>query len=375
MDRSTRPPIAALGLMSGTSLDGVDAAILITDGEAVLGHGPAATFPYPATFREALRRLLGRRPVAGDEATIRELDACHLAAVRAVLGTAGAPPVRVVGYHGQTVWHRPQAGETVQVGCGARLADALGIAVVNDFRSADVAAGGEGAPLVPLYHRALARPLPRPLAIVNVGGVANVTWLGSDEAPVAADGGAAVLAFDSGPGNALIDDWVRQASGLPFDDGGRMAGAGRVREALIRRWLDHPYFSRPAPKSLDRDAFAPVLAELKEMSAEDGAATLTAFTAAAIARGRALLPEPPRRWLITGGGRHNRVLMRMMGERLGAEVAAVETVGWRGDVLEAEAFAFLAVRSLYGLPLSLPSTTGVRRPQRGGRLNRPAASG
>ncbi len=377
-EKTVRPKVA-LGLMSGTSLDGIDAAIITTDGEAIFSRGPALTIPYPPAFRDALRGLFGRRPLPADSAIIRELDDRHIAAVKALISKSGTLAVDVIGYHGQTVWHRPAergtgaptSGETIQVGCGQRLADALQIPVVDQFRVADVAAGGEGAPLVPLYHRALALTLPRPLAVLNVGGVANVTWVGDDETPPASDGGAAVIAFDTGPGNALIDDWLRRTLGLPFDEGGRIAAMGTVDERRLERWLRHPYFSLPPPKSLDRDAFAFVIGELAGLSAADGAATLTAFTAASVAECGETLHASPRCWLVSGGGRHNSLLTAMMASRLAACVKPVEAVGWNGDTLEAEAFAFLAVRSLRGLPLTLPSTTGVSRPQCGGQRHEP----
>jgi anhydro-N-acetylmuramic acid kinase len=364
--------VVALGLMSGTSLDGIDAAIITTDGRKVLAIGPAVSVPYPAAFRSRLRRLLGRATEAGDQAVIDELTDRHAQVVeRLAQGTA----VDLVGFHGQTVLHAPapaaagRPGVTLQVGDPCRLARRLGRPVVCDFRQADVAAGGEGAPLVPLYHAALACDLARPLAVLNLGGVGNLTWIGGD-----ADGEAGLVACDTGPGNALLDDWLARTTGAPFDAGGRLAAAGRIDAARLDRWLADPFFGRPAPKSLDRDAFRAVLADLAggdgrpSADAADGAATLAAFTAAAVARAVALLPAPPRRWLVGGGGRHNRTLMRLLAERLGVPVEPVEAVGWRGDVLEAEAFAFLAVRSLQGLALSLPTTTGVPRPQPGGRL-------
>jgi anhydro-N-acetylmuramic acid kinase len=368
-----RPALRALGLMSGTSLDGIDAAVLISDGERVIDSGPALTLPYPAAFRARLRPLLGRRPAPSDARVIAELDDRHIAAVRAVQRLPGVRPLDVIGYHGQTVWHRPPTedtlGESIQVGDGARLARALGVPVVDQLRAADVAAGGQGAPLVPLYHRALAARLARPIAIVNIGGVANVTWVG-DEA-TAADGGTAVLAFDTGPGNALLDDWLARTLGLAYDAGGRIAAAGSADEALVQQWLAHPFFEAPPPKSLDRDTFTAVLADLAGYAPADGAATLAAFTAHAIGRGLSLLPVPPRRCLVSGGGRHNAQLLALLRDVTGLAVEPVEAVGWRGDALEAEAFAFLAVRSFYGLALSLPSTTGVPRPCPGGRWHRP----
>ncbi len=361
-------PLRAIGLMSGTSLDGIDAALLTTDGEHIAASGPAATFPYPQAFRERLRRLLGREPGDGDRAVIDELTDRHAEAVCRLLAGAGLTPagIDLVGFHGQTVLHRPEKQRSVQVGCGQRLADTLGVPVVSDFRSADVAAGGQGAPLVPLYHQALAQGVARPLAVVNIGGVANLTWIGPQ------DGEPALLAFDTGPGNALLDDFVRARTGQPFDEGGALAAQGTVDGARVMAWLRRPWFLRPPPKSLDRDDFRFALDAVAAMSVADGAATLAAFTARAIALAVLLLPEAPRRWLVCGGGRHNRRLMALLAETLGAPVEAVETQGWRGDFLEAEAFAFLAVRAVRGLPLTLPSTTGVPQPRTGGVLHRPS---
>lgn len=358
----------AIGLMSGTSLDGIDAAVIETDGERVSAQGPALTLPYPPGFRERLRGLLGRTPDAGDQPVVDELTDRHADVVRRLLAESGrrAEEIDVVGFHGQTVLHRPERRLTVQVGDGQRLADALGIPVVVDFRIADVAAGGQGAPLAPLYHVALAAELPRPLAVLNIGGVANVTWIGPEGTPP--------LAFDTGPGNALLDDWMRARTGRPYDDGGELAAAGEPDRTRVMEWLRHPWFRRPPPKSLDRNAFAQVARAIAGFRDADGAATLCAFTARAVAIALFSLPEAPSRWLICGGGRHNPVLMRMIAECVGAPVEPVETVGWRGDSLEAEAFAFLAVRSLRGLPLTVPSTTGGPRPLPGGVVRLPGGT-
>ena len=263
-----------------------------------------------------------------------------------------------IGFHGHTIMHRPEERRTWQIGDGALLARLTGIDVVCDFRADDVAAGGQGAPLVPLFHAALAARLDKPLAILNIGGVANVTWLGQDE--------GAILAFDTGPGNAPIDDWALRHLGEPVDRGGALARSGRVDAARLAAFLAHPFFDRSPPKSLDRDDFAAFRDD--GLAAADGAATLTAMTAAAVARAAAHFPAPVSRWLVTGGGRHNPVLMDALARCLGAPVAAVESAGWNGDALEAQAFAYLAIRSLEGLPLSLPSTTGVVRPMTGGRF-------
>ena len=364
-------PLVALGLMSGTSLDGIDAAILTTDGERVRSFGPAATYPYPEDFRGRLRGLLGRDPKndASASAVISDLTLRHAEAVERLLKQNALRPsaIDVIGFHGQTVLHQPERGITRQIGDGALLAERTGIRVIDDFRSRDMAAGGQGAPLAPLFHAALARDLERPIAVLNVGGVANVTYLGPG--PNGSDGD--VLAFDTGPGNALIDDWVREKTGEPFDSDGRLALAGRVDEQALNRLLGNAYFGRRPPKSLDRDAFDP--APVARLSGADGAATLTAFTAGAVGRALQVFPERPRLWLVAGGGRRNHALMRALRDTLGVPVEAVESVGWRGDDLEAQAFAFLAVRSLYGLPLSLPSTTGVPRPTTGGTLHTPSA--
>jgi len=357
--------VLALGLMSGTSADGVDAALLRTDGEAVVVPGAWLTEPYPAELRAALRAARRQKKAAPLDDLARRLTLAHVAAVRRLLAEAAVPAgaVAVLGFHGHTVRHEPARRRTVQIGDGALLARATGIDVVCDFRSADVAAGGQGAPLAPLYHAARARTLARPLAVLNLGGVANVTWLGQ--------GAGDILAFDTGPANALLDDWAAAHTGAPVDRDGALARAGRVDAQVLARLLEDRYFALPPPKSLDRDHFAArARALLAGLAAADGAATLAAFTAAAAAGAARHFPAPARRWLVCGGGRHNPALMAALAARLGAAVAPVEAVGWQGDALEAQAFAYLAVRSLRALPLSLPSTTGVPAPTRGGVLVR-----
>jgi anhydro-N-acetylmuramic acid kinase len=359
----------ALGMMSGTSRDGVDAALIRSDGVRDVETGPFLSRPYDADLRDRLAAVC-----QGDHAGLaeveRDLTLRHAAVVEELLARHGVAPreVGVIGFHGHTVAHAPAGGLTLQIGDGALLAAETGIDVVADFRSRDVAAGGEGAPFAPLYHWARAADLARPVAVVNIGGVANVTWIGADAAGEAAESadGLALLAFDTGPGNALLDTWIARHTGACHDQDGRLAASGTVEEAIVARFLQAPYFERPPPKSLDRDDFD--LALLNGVAAADGAATLCAVTAACVAQARTHLPAPPRRWLVTGGGRHNPVIMAMLGARLGAPVEPVEAVGWNGDALEAEAFAYLAVRALKGLPLSLPSTTGVRAPMSGGRF-------
>jgi anhydro-N-acetylmuramic acid kinase len=351
-----------IGLMSGTSLDGVDAAWVETDGLTVARLGPSLTLPYPAALRSALRGLLDRAPgLAPDDpglaAAVAALTEHHARAVLALGGTA-----ELIGFHGQTLLHRPEARRTWQVGDAALLARLTGVPVAHDFRSADVAAGGQGAPLAPVYHAALAERLERPLAVLNLGGVANVTWIGAD---------GRLVACDTGPGNGPLDDWAARHTGAACDRDGALARAGRADAAVLRRLLAHSYLLRPAPKSLDRLDFSSALAEsgLAALAPADGAATLVAFTAGAVAA--TALPAPPRRWLVCGGGRHNPAMMDALRAALPAPVDPVEAVGWDGDALEAQCFGFLAARVTAGLPLSFPGTTGVAHPLAGGRLVRP----
>lgn len=363
----------AVGLMSGTSLDGIDAALIESDGKAEVRAVAFASRPYDRSFRARLRALLGVRAVEPEleeeiAAVERLLTERHAAAVEDLLATAGyvAGDIAVVGFHGQTLLHAPEVRHTWQIGDGALLARRLGAPVVNDFRSADVAAGGQGAPFAPLFHHALiASALPeaseRPVAVLNLGGVGNVTWIGQNDQPP--------VAFDTGPGNALLDDWCAAQVGSTCDLDGALALAGKVDEFALARLLDNPFFTRPVPKSLDRDAFDP--APVTGLSTSDGAATLTEFTAASVAAALPHLPSPPRRWLVTGGGRKNPALMLALRARLDVPVGSLEAVGWDGDALEAQAFAYLALRSRAGLPLSLPTTTGVPSPTTGGRLHLP----
>lgn len=351
----------AIGLMSGTSLDGIDAALIETDGVRVSAFGPTATTPYAPELRSRIKTVL-RAEARTDAITAleRDLTDANAAAVHAFLSDAGiaADTVDVIGYHGQTINHRPDLGWTWQLGDGPRLAGAAGIDCVHDLRGADVAAGGQGAPLAPVYHRALSADLDMPVCVLNLGGVANVTFLeAADADPVA---------FDTGPASAMLDDWISEHDAGDCDRDGAISIAGTVDDAALARMLDHPYFTAPYPKSLDRNDFdaGPVAG----LSLEDGAATLARFTIDTVAMGIGLLPARPNRVLVTGGGRHNPTLMRGLARKLGIQVDAVEDVGWNGDALEAQAFAFMAVRSRLGLPISFPGTTGAPRAMTGGRF-------
>lgn len=358
----------ALGMMSGTSMDGIDAAIIETDGRDEVVRGPSLTYPYSEAFQAQLRdgladamAIVRRRDRPGRLKLLEQyLTDLHAEAVAQFLEDVRIPAdtVDVIGFHGQTVLHRPDQRLTVQLGDGERLAQQTGIDVIYDLRAADCAAGGQGAPLAPAYHRAmLSRLGQRPAAVVNIGGVANITWIGPDEA---------LLAFDAGPGNAMVDDWMRRKLARSCDENGATAAKGRVHADYVAEYLRHSYFAAPPPKSLDRNAFPVELVD--ELSPEDGAATLTAFTAAAIARAREQMPEEPTVWIITGGGRRNRTLMAMLAERVANAVVPAEGVGLDGDGMEAEAWAYLAVRSLKDLPITWPRTTGVPVPMTGGVL-------
>lgn len=372
----------AIGLMSGTSLDGVDIALIETDGQAlnvVKGHnnfleplGPTGYRGYSDDEKALLRAATkdaesvvrpddrpGRLPEA--EAFVTQ---AHAEAVERFLAENGLTPqdIDVIGFHGQTVIHRPDHRITIQIGDGQALASRLGIAVVSDLRRADIEAGGQGAPLVPVFHKALAEAsgLEGPFGILNIGGVANATLV---------DSRGGVIAFDTGPGNSLIDEWMQERENKNLDDGGRTAARGRPDEQLLAWLLTHPFFFRKPPKSLDRNWFSHKLAG--QLSTEDGAATLTAFTARAVARALDHAPEIPTRWIVAGGGARNGELVRLLTYHLRAEITTADAIGWSSAYLEAQAFAYLAVRSLQGLPITFPATTGVREPISGGVLSRP----
>ena len=351
----------AIGVISGTSMDGVDVALIVSDGEKQVEAGPGATFPYPEPVAQALRAVVAN-PTEAEKPQVeleRDVTDAHVAAVEAFLQrfSIARESVVLAGLHGQTILHRPQARLTRQLCDGARAAAALGIDVVCDFRSADVAAGGEGAPLAPIYHAAITAALERPLMVLNWGGVGNVTWLGAD---------GEIIAFDTGPANAMLDDFLLRRCGVAFDEGGALAFQGRVNAKALQSMMGDSYFDRPPPKSLDRNHFAALAAAVEELDDADGAATLGAFTIEATAAAVRSVPGHPRRWLVGGGGRRNPFLMRELVRRLGVAVEPVEAIGFDGDVLEAQCFAYLGLRSRRNAPLSFPMTTGVPGPMTGG---------
>jgi anhydro-N-acetylmuramic acid kinase len=349
-------PIWSLGLMSGTSLDGVDAAWLRTDGAMIMEIGGGFTAPYPSILREKIRNALGQRERTPDiqalerEVTLFQAQIVGLAQERHHFD--------LVGFHGQTIFHVPP--QTLQLGDGNLLAREVGIDVIFDFRSQDVAQGGEGAPLVPVFHQAIV-PRDEISVIVNVGGVANITWVHKN---------GMLIACDTGPGGALLDDWVLQTIGQPYDEHGQLSAQGAVAEEILQRWLSHSYFSKLPPKSLDRDAFFQLLSELQGVSPADGAATLGEFTARTIVLGLAQMPAKPDMLYVAGGGRRNLHLLHRLRALAPCPVETIEALGWDGDLLEAHAFAYLAARVKAGLPISFPTTTGVQEPVCGGRLAR-----
>lgn len=364
--------IWAAGLMSGTSLDGVDAALVQTDGARIAAFGPGLGLPYSPAETATLRAALDHAAAWPDPVppgVVAEAEAVlHATHTGGLARLPATPRPAVIGFHGQTILHRPDQRLTWQIGDAAALARATDTPVVADFRSQDVAAGGQGAPLVPVFHHALAQWIgaTEPLVFLNIGGVANLTWV-DPQAPTPSTPGA-LMAFDTGPGNALINDWMQTRTGVPLDRDGAAAARGRVHAERLASNTAARYLARPGPKSLDRNDFAGVLAAMTGLDIADGAATLTAFTARCVAAAQAHLPRPPARWLVCGGGRLNASLMAALRAALPAPVDPVEAVGLDGDLLEAQAFAHLAVRVLRGLPTSTPGTTGAPEPVCGGRL-------
>lgn len=368
----------AIGLMSGTSMDGIDLAVLSTDGDTVVRRGPSLFVPYEAAFRRRIegglveaREIRARDERPGDLAALeQDITLRHAEAVARLVGGLKEFRPELIGFHGQTVLHRPQVGLTVQLGDGALLAERTGLPVVYDMRAADMVAGGQGAPLVPAYHAALARSLPAefagrwPIAFVNIGGISNVTFVAPNADPVA---------FDSGPGNALIDQWVAREGGVPFDADGTIASEGEVIRRVVDAYLGNPFFDRPGPKSLDRGDFTLDLAEGLELA--DGARTLAAVSAEAILKSAEGRADFPKIWIVCGGGRKNPHILADLhagAQARGSSVILAEDAGFDGDAMEAEAWAYLAVRSLAGLPLTFPTTTGCRVPVTGGKLAHPA---
>jgi anhydro-N-acetylmuramic acid kinase len=347
-------PVWALGLMSGTSLDGIDAAWLLTDGQEIIEVGGGMTVPYPNILREKVRAILAQMELTEEiQAVEQELTLFHGEVVRQAQRVQAFD---LIGFHGQTIFHAPP--RTWQIGDGKLLAEDVGVDVVCDFRSQDVAKGGQGAPLVPIFHQAMVEE-EYPVIVVNIGGVANITWIQK---------GQPLIACDTGPGGALLDDWVFQRMGKLCDLDGQLAAQGKVNEEIVQRWLSHPYFAKPAPKSLDRNDFVRHLKDIEGLSPEDGAATLVELTARALIDTMNKMPGKPHKIYVSGGGRRNQHLMNRLAQLAPCSIDSVEILNWNGDFLEAYAFAYLAARVKAGLSTSFPTTTGVAHAVCGGRL-------
>ena len=360
-------PIWSLGCMSGTSMDGVDAAMLLTDGERICAFGNHSYRPYSAAEIEAIAAAQGLWHDDQPDILLKAEETVRLAHLEII---SSFSEMEVIGFHGQTVAHAPERGKTHQIGDGKRLADEAGNMVVWDFRTRDMSCGGEGAPLAPVFHFACAKWIgeTRPVVFLNLGGVANLTYV--DPLAPGPETPGALVAFDTGPANALIDDLVARRRNWEFDRDGDLAATGKCDLGIVEDVLSRPYFCRKPPKSLDRNKFSDVLQSVDALPDSDAAATLTVLSAAAVAHAEKFLPACPNRWLVAGGGSRNRTLMSELGSRLSAPVSSVEDVGLDSDMLEAQAFAFLAVRSMRNLVLSLPSTTGCSVPTTGGRVDR-----
>ena len=355
--------ISVLGTMSGTSLDGVDAAVLHTDGVAIAGFGASAYRPYTAQEQTVLKAHLGRWQDADCAAAADIVENAHIAVMQPFQNIA------LAGFHGQTLAHDPGGRGTHQCGDGARLAAVLGYPVAWDFRTADVVAGGQGAPLAPFYHFALAKWIKAttPVAFLNLGGVGNITWV--NPACDVPDDPDALLAFDTGPANAPMNDLMRQRHDLSYDAHGALAAQGQVDADIVATFMAHPYFSKAAPKSLDRDAFDGLARAVADLPDADALATLAQAVVQSVVAACTLCPTMPAQLLITGGGRHNKTVMAGLAQALSCDVIPVEDAGLDGDMLEAQAFAYLAVRAARGLTLSSAQTTGVPTPMTGGRVS------
>ncbi|MEM5468540.1 anhydro-N-acetylmuramic acid kinase [Celeribacter marinus] len=358
-------PIWVAGCMSGTSLDGVDVALVHTDGVEIVAFGDSHFRAYAPEEQSLLRAALGTWDATSE--TVELIETAHAQALSGL-----SAPYDLIGFHGQTFNHDPDNGRTYQAGDGAVLAEVMGVPVVWDFRSADVEMGGQGAPLAPFYHHALARHIraTSPVVFLNMGGVGNLTWVDPAVTDPAAQG--ALVAFDTGPANAPVNDLMQVRRGQPYDAGGVLAAQGTPDMAIVAQGLEHSYFLKMPPKSLDRNDFNDVLTAVDDLSDADAAATLTAFAAACVARAMEHCPAPPTAVYVCGGGRHNATLMAMLAAGSDCPVEAVEAVGLDGDMLEAQAFAYLSARVKRGLPTSAPSTTGVAAAIGGGRVSKPS---
>lgn len=346
--------LTVIGLMSGTSLDGIDAAILKTDGKKIINPQQNLALNYDDKFRSRIKEVISGK---GDFLALeRDLTIKHADAVKKLLKKYNVK-ADLIGFHGQTIIHRPKEGITWQMGNGALLAELTGIDVICDLRRRDVAAGGQGAPLVPLYHAGILHKEKKPVVILNIGGVSNVTYIDNSAEKI--------IACDTGPGNALLNDWIYKHTGKEFDAGGKISSKGKADEKIISRVLADEFFNVKKPKSLDRNHFKKI-SNVENLSLENGAATLSEITVRSILKACRFFPKHPAKWFVAGGGRHNNYFMQRLDAVLPGEVYNIDILKMNGDFIEAEAFAFLAARAKNGLHLSLPTTTGVKKLVPGG---------
>lgn len=349
--------LRAIGLMSGTSGDGIDVAYIESNGSIISCLGNWGSYPYSDDFRKQLKVV--NASSANYQEIENRLTLLHYHAVQDFLNanSLNANEVDLVGFHGHTIYHNPTKSISIQIGNGKHLAELLNITVFHDFRTNDILHGGQGAPLTPIFHSKLAEKFEKPVVVLNLGGVANVTWIG--------EGNEDLLAFDTGPGNAMLDDWIFQHDAGAYDVDGNIAASGSANQNVLKELLNHSYFERDPPKSLDRNEFS--LRLLKNCSLEEGAATLSAFSVETVKLSQTYFPRPVKSWIVCGGGRHNDYILSELRERLEQPVLTAEDIEWQGDAIEAQAFAYLAIRSRFGLPISFPNTTGVKIPLTGGK--------
>ncbi|MEZ5756929.1 MAG: anhydro-N-acetylmuramic acid kinase [Emcibacteraceae bacterium] len=366
--------LTAIGLMSGTSLDGIDAALIKSDGQSIRRFGRPFHMTYNREQRDQLKAALKEARNAGKPTNANKLindteqliTALHAEVVRELLkqNNLKTTDIDVIGFHGQTLLHGPNEGWSWQIGDGEKLSKMLNITVVNDLRRYDVEHGGQGAPMVPVYHQAIVREIAEdfPVGLINFGGVANITWIGGRDSEN-------LLAFDTGPANAMLDDWIRKHTDYIYDQDGKFSKKGIVNREILSGWMKNKYFEIKPPKSLDRDDFN--VDEVNRLSLEDGAATLAAFSVEALKVASGQCPQPVKKWYVCGGGAHNLTIMKMLKEALACDVGPISDLGFDGDFIEAEAFAYLAVRHLYNLPITFPGTTGISKPSTGGIVHKP----
>lgn len=361
--------VLAIGLMSGTSRRGVDAALIETDAFEHVRPLVFQTNPYSPGVRSLLaqaREVAQSLPIPGPHPVIDEaasvVSSLHLEAIRKLLSSSGFEhtEIEVVGMHGHSIMHRPESGTSWQLGNGLALATESRINVVSDFVATDQGEGGCGGPLLPVFYRALMHEEAKPAAVLDLGETARLTAHYSDRE---------LGSLEVGPGTRLLDAWMQLHFDKDFDEDGAMSARGTPDEDVIEELIAHPYFRKEAPKSVDLDIFS--IAPVRDLSPEDGAATLAAFTAECVVRGLLRLAQRPDRFWVAGGGRKNATLLRMIASRTGISARPIDKLGWNGDALDAQGYAYLAVRRVALKSSTYPETTGVKVPAHCGKIHIP----